>query len=117
MSTFARTALSRPVFSLSVLLLMACLHAMSAQAADPAAGKEKSAVCAACHGADGNSQTADFPRIAGQHEAYLLQALHDYKSGRRKDPIMGAQVQALSKQDMADLAAWFASQQGLFVKR
>jgi len=113
----ARIVLPRPVLALSVALLPAWLHALPAEAADPAAGKEKSAVCAACHGADGNSQTADFPRIAGQHEGYLLQALHDYKSGKRKDPIMAAQVQALSRQDMADLAAWFASQQGLFVKR
>ncbi|MBL8438218.1 MAG: cytochrome c [Zoogloeaceae bacterium] len=98
---------------------LAALFVMStpALAGDPAAGKEKSAVCGACHGADGNSPIPDFPRLAGQPEDYLLRALQDYKLGRRKNPIMGAQVEALSKADMADLAAWFSSQQGLVVKR
>ncbi|MBL8447695.1 MAG: cytochrome c [Zoogloeaceae bacterium] len=97
-----------------VALLMISAPAM---AGDPAAGKEKAAVCGACHGADGNSAIPDFPRLAGQQEDYLLRALQDYKLGRRKNPIMGAQVEALSKADMADLAAWFSSQQGLVVKR
>ncbi|ENO87347.1 c-type cytochrome [Thauera linaloolentis] len=89
-----------------------------AQAAgSPLRGKEKSEVCAACHGADGNSPLPTFPRIGGQHPDYLLQALLDYKAGRRKNPIMAAQVEALSKQDMADLAAWYGAQQGLYVKR
>ncbi|MFT3758684.1 c-type cytochrome [Thauera sp.] len=79
-------------------------------------GKEKSEVCAACHGPDGNSPLPTFPRIGGQHPEYLLQALLDYKAGRRKDPIMAVQVEALSKQDMADLAAWFGAQQGLYTK-
>jgi cytochrome c553 len=78
---------------------------------------DKAQVCAACHGADGNSPTPDFPRIGGQHEDYLYQALQDYKAGRRKNPIMAAQVESLSKQDMHALAAWFAAQRGLFVKR
>ena len=84
---------------------------------DVEAGKTKSATCQACHGADGNSLTPAFPRIAGQHPDYLLQALFDYKAGKRKNPIMAAQVEALSKQDMSDLAAWFGAQQGLYVKR
>lgn len=91
--------------------------ATGAQAGDPMRGKEKSTVCAACHGADGNSPAPAFPHIAGQERDYLLQAMLDYKAGKRKDPIMGAQVMALSKQDMADLAAWFSSQKGLYVKR
>lgn len=81
-----------------------------------AAGKEKSAVCAACHGADGNSATPDFPKLAGQNADYMVKALSDYKSGARKNPIMGGQVTNLSKQDMADLAAYFSSQTGLTVK-
>jgi len=82
-------------------------------AGDAESGKAKSATCAACHGADGNSPTADFPKLAGQHEDYLLRALMDYKSGKRKNPIMQGQVANLSKADMADLAAWFASRDGL----
>ena len=88
-----------------------------AQAGDPLKGKEKSVVCAACHGADGNSPTPAFPRIAGQYEDYLLQALLAYKRGERKNPIMAAQVENLQKQDLADLAAWFGSQKGLVFKR
>lgn len=64
---------------------LAALFVMStpALAGDPAAGKEKSAVCGACHGADGNSPIPDFPRLAGQPEDYLLRALQDYKLGRQ----------------------------------
>ena len=82
-----------------------------------AAAPPEAASCIACHGADGNSPSPAFPRIAGQHPEYLLQALFDYKAGKRKNPIMAAQVEALSKQDMSDLAAWFGAQQGLYVKR
>ncbi|ANQ84601.1 cytochrome c-type protein [Azoarcus olearius] len=88
-----------------------------AQAGDAARGKEISTTCAACHGADGNSTTAEFPRIAGQHEDYLRQALTDYKAGKRRNPIMAAQVESLDKRDIADLSAWFASQKGLYFKR
>ena len=80
---------------------------------DPAAGKSKSATCAACHGADGNSPIATNPILAGQHQDYLLQALKDYKSGARNNPIMIGMVAPLSDQDMEDLAAYFASQSGL----
>jgi cytochrome c553 len=83
------------------------------------AGKQKSQACAACHGPDGNQPTGpDFPRLAGQHPDYLLKALRDYKSGARKNPIMGGQVANLKDQDMADLAAYFSEQNGtLHVKR
>lgn len=80
------------------------------------AGKAKSAVCAACHGADGNSTNAMFPKLAGQHEDYLYQALKDYKAGKRKNPIMNGQAATLSDQDMRDLAAYFARQKGLTQK-
>ena len=99
--------------NLLVLALAACLAAPAFAAGDAAAGQQKSQACAACHGADGNTPTGpDFPRIAGQHQDYLLKALKDYKSGSRKNPIMGGQVSGLSAQDMADLAAYFSSQKG-----
>lgn len=97
--------------------LLVGLAAIPAHAGDAVKGKDKATVCGACHGPDGNSPTPDFPRLAGQQEDYLMRALQDYKTGKRKNPIMAAQVEALSKADMADLAAWFASQQGLVVKR
>jgi cytochrome c553 len=98
---------------LVVFALAACFGAQAFAAGDAVSGKQKSQACAACHGADGNSPTGpDFPRLAGQHYDYLLKALRDYKSGARKNPIMGGQVGGLSPQDMADLAAYFASQKG-----
>jgi cytochrome c553 len=102
---------------IAAALAAVSLAALPAHAADPAKGKDKATVCGACHGPDGNSPTPDFPKLAGQQEDYLMKALQDYKAGQRKNPIMAAQVEALSKADMADLAAWFASQQGLVVKR
>lgn len=83
---------------------------------DAEAGKAKSTVCAACHGADGNSATPGFPKLAGQHEDYLLHSLQSYKNGKRKNPIMQGQVASLSEKDMEDLAAYFARQKGLTQK-
>ncbi len=83
---------------------------------DAEAGRQKSQTCAACHGPDGNSPSGAFPKLAGQHADYLAKALHDYRSGARKNPIMAPMGQGLSDQDILDLAAWFASQsQGLAV--
>ena len=75
-------------------------------------GKQKAAqVCAACHGADGNKPSDPTqPILAGQHYDYLVRALTDYKIGRRNNPIMKGFAGQLSKQDIEDLAAWFASQ-------
>lgn len=84
---------------------------------DPVAGKEKAAVCAACHGETGVSPAPAFPTLAGQYEDYIVRALKDYKLGKRKNPIMGAQVTNLTAEDMADLAAYFSAQEGLAVKR
>jgi cytochrome c553 len=83
---------------------------------DASAGKQKSMVCAACHGADGNSTAPDFPRLAGQNDDYLVHTLHAYKSKARVNAIMNGQAAGLSDQDIADLAAYFSSQKGLVVK-
>lgn len=74
------------------------------------AGKTKSATCAACHGADGNSAAASFPKIAGQGAGYIYKQLQDFKSGARKDATMVGMVAPLSDQDMQDLAAYFSAQ-------
>ena len=80
---------------------------------DAAKGKEKAAVCSACHGQDGNTPLApEYPRLAGQPHDYLEKALRDYKAGKRKNLLMGPQAQNLSKQDIKDLAAYFASLSG-----
>ncbi|MES2563806.1 MAG: cytochrome c [Pseudomonadota bacterium] len=86
-------------------------------AGNPEAGKEKSRTCAACHGADGNSATADFPKLAGQHPDYIVRALRDYKSGKRKNAIMAPQAANLSVRDMDDLAAFYSAQQGLVTRK
>ncbi len=77
---------------------------------DAAAGQTKSAACAACHGADGNSMAPTFPRLAGQGARYLYKQLQDFRTGHRQDPTMQGMVLPLSDQDMADLAAYFAEQ-------
>ena len=82
-------------------------------AGNPAAGKEKAKACAACHGADGNSTSADFPKLAGQHYDYLVKSLQGYKSGARKNPVMAPMGTNLSQRDIEDLAAYFSAQSGL----
>jgi cytochrome c553 len=94
---------------LSSVLLLASLPAFAA--GDATAGQAKSAVCAACHGADGNSVVPNWPKLAGQHEQYLARQIALIQSGARVVPEMVAIVPGLTEQDIADLAAWFASQQ------
>jgi cytochrome c553 len=77
---------------------------------DPAIGRDKSAMCGACHGADGNSAVPTFPKLAGQSEAYLTKQTMNFKSGARKDPVMSGQAAALEDGDIPHLAAYFASQ-------
>jgi len=76
------------------------------------AGKQRAAqVCVACHGADGNKPSApDQPVLAGQYPDYIVKALRDYKSGKRKNAIMSGFASGLTVQDMEDVAAWFSSQ-------
>jgi len=101
-------------------LLLASLLAVAlpavASSGDSEAGRKKSTTCAACHGANGVSASPDFPNLAGQYEDYIAKALAHYKNGKRKNPIMQAQVANLTPKDMADLAAYFSHQQGLAVK-
>ncbi|MCY4265190.1 MAG: c-type cytochrome [Gammaproteobacteria bacterium] len=77
---------------------------------DPVAGQTKAALCAACHGNDGNSPLAINPKLAGQNAKYLVKQLQDYKSGRRVNPVMTGMAAALTEEDMEDISAWYASQ-------
>lgn len=116
-ASFDRTV---PMRWLAVLLLLPCLaHAQlaHAQGAPGASGAPpepnapaKAALCAGCHGAKGVPVNASFPVIAGQTEGYLYLQLRDYKLGNRKNVIMQAVAARLEKQDMKDLAAYFAAQ-------
>lgn len=75
-----------------------------------AAGQTDSTTCAACHGADGNSLSPQFPKLAGQGAPYIVEQLQNFKSGKRVNAIMQPMAAPLSAQQMADLAAWFSSQ-------
>ncbi len=74
------------------------------------AGRTKSVTCAACHGADGNSVTPDWPMLAGQHASYIVRQLQAFKDGERTDVTMKPFADMLSEQDMLDVAAYFAAQ-------
>jgi cytochrome c553 len=78
--------------------------------ADAAAGKAKAGACMACHGADGNSPSDAFPKIAGQGAKFLEKQLHAFKSGSRKNALMESQVAELSDQDIANIAAHYSGQ-------
>ena len=82
---------------------------VSAQAAgDAQAGKAKAGACAGCHGATGEGVKPN-PPLAGKSEAELVQALADYKSGKRPNPIMKSFATQLNDQDTANVAAYYAS--------
>jgi len=92
--------------------------AAGAQAADVEAGRAKAKeVCAACHGEDGNSAMADYPKLAGQHRDYLAKALRDYKSGMRKNPIMAGMVGTLSREDIENVSAYYGSRPAVLSTR
>jgi cytochrome c553 len=102
-----------------IVAAVALAVAHAAAAADLAAGaKLADAQCAACHGKDGKTPTdPSYPKLAGQYEDYLVKALNDYHSGARKNPIMGSIAKPLSKADMQNVAAYFASLPGPLTHR
>lgn len=74
---------------------------------------DKAATCQACHGANGISVSPTWPTLAGQHEEYLVHALHQYRDGVRKDPVMMPLAAQLSDQDIDALAKYYSSLKGL----
>ncbi|MBN7821842.1 c-type cytochrome [Bowmanella yangjiangensis] len=101
------------------IFLMLCLTMTlpAVAAGDAEAGKAKSASCAACHGADGNSLVDMYPSIAGQHSSYIVKQLQELRLGAqtngeqgRYDPVMSGMAAPLSDQDIEDMAAYFSSQ-------
>jgi cytochrome c553 len=95
---------------LFVLLTALMFASSSVMAGDAAAGKAKSAICAACHGVDGTSMNPLWPNLKGQEEQYLVKQIKAFRDGDRKDPSMAPMVAMLSDEDIANLAAYFASQ-------
>ena len=105
-------------FIITILLGLSAVATANAAEGNAEAGKNKSAMCAACHGADGNSLVPMYPKLAGQSANYLVKQLTEFKQGMtsggksgRVDPVMGGMAMALSEQDMADVAAFYASQE------
>ena len=99
---------------LILIIIASCLYMIPAAgltAGDPTTGEEKSLVCSACHGIDGNSDNSDFPSLAGQVPGYIAQQLANFKSGIRKNAVMVGLAQTLTDEDMADLDAWYSSQE------
>lgn len=108
--TFPPRFPSRPV-AWAAACLLASVGTQALADGDAAAGQAKSAICAACHGVDGNSVVPNWPKIAGQHAPYLERQVHLIKAGDRTVPEMIGIVPGLSDQDIADLAAYFAAQE------
>ncbi|MFP5410031.1 MAG: c-type cytochrome [Gammaproteobacteria bacterium] len=96
----------------SVLLALAA-PAQAQSAGDPKAGQLKTSMCAGCHGIPGwrtaYPSVYSVPLLGGQHADYIVAALQAYKNGERKHPSMSGIAASLSDQDMADLAAYYAS--------
>jgi cytochrome c553 len=93
-----------------IVLALSGLISFAANAADAEAGKAKSAICAACHGADGNSSNPMWPSLAGQHASCTYKQLTDFKAGRRINASMSGMVAGLSDDDMKNLAAYYETQ-------
>jgi cytochrome c553 len=96
------------VAALSLVAFLGSAPAFAAGSVE--AGQLKSATCGACHGMDGNSLNPEWPNLAGQHAGYIEKQLRAFKSGERKNDLMSPMAMILSDEDMADLAAYFATQ-------
>jgi cytochrome c553 len=95
----------------AVAISLALFSVQAFAQGDAAAGQAKSAICAACHGADGNSVVPNWPKLAGQHEQYLVRQLTLIKDGARPVAEMMGITPGLSEQDILDLSAWYSSQE------
>jgi cytochrome c553 len=90
-------------------MALAMAAASPTLAGDAAAGRDKAQLCVVCHGLDGVSKNPDAPNLSGQVESYLVRSLKAYKSGERKNEQMSIIAPGLEDQDIADLAAYYAS--------
>jgi cytochrome c553 len=94
----------------TIWMLIAAGMSCSAIGADIKAGETKAQACVGCHGAQGKSLVPTFPKLAGQHAVYIESALHEFKSGERKNQLMAPFAAGLSEVDIADIAAYFEAQ-------
>ena len=96
-----------------VISLLSFAPTLVFAAGNAAQGENKSAICHACHGADGKSTQPIYPNLGGQQQNYLTKALQDFRDGTRQDPVMDGFTANLSDTDIENIASWYASQQGL----
>lgn len=94
----------------SILLALTSVVGTSYAEVNTAEGKQKASACTSCHGEGGNSSVTTFPKLAQQHASYLEKQLHAFKDGSRNDPMMSVIALTLSDQDMANIAAYYATQ-------
>lgn len=97
--------------SLILSFFLSAFSALPASAADVAAGEQKAAPCASCHGQKGISSNAQWPNLAAQQSAYMVNQLKAFKNGSRVNPMMQSMVANLTDEDIDNLAAYFSSQQ------
>ena len=101
----------KKILSSFILVIIYALSASALAQGDPEAGESKALLCSACHGAIGVSASSQFPNLAGQGEKYLLKQMNDIKGGARAVVEMTGMLVAMSDQDLADIAAFYASQE------
>lgn len=97
---------------MGAMMALTMLSGQALAAGDVAAGQAKAGVCAACHGADGIAVIPGYPNLKGQNEQYIASSIKAYKAGQRTGglaPVMQAQANLLSDEDIANLAAYYAS--------
>ncbi|HKL51470.1 MAG TPA: cytochrome c [Wenzhouxiangellaceae bacterium] len=104
-----------PSLFIALTIIISSLSSLAhAAGGDHRRGLEKSQVCQSCHGRTGNeSLQPSYPKLAGQHEDYLVHALKSYRDGSRQNAVMAGFAENLGDQDIADLAAWYSRQEGL----
>ena len=96
---------------ITMCLLVSMVFSTAQAAGDLEAGKAASASCVACHGADGNSTNPEWPKLAGQHQGYLIQQLVYFGDGERDNAIMKGMAANLSDEDRANLGAYYSKQE------
>ena len=102
--------MKKKLLAVSISLALTSASSILHAEGNIAAGKEKAASCASCHGENGNSMVSTFPKLAQQHSSYLQKQLHAFKDGTRSDPMMSAMALPLTDEDMADISAYYAAQ-------
>ena len=100
----------KTIATVALVLVTSLAHAGDMMHGDAIAGEAKAVTCGACHGADGNSVVPNFPKLAGLGDKYLLKQMKDIRDGRRVVAAMAGQVDNMSDQDLADIAAFYDQQ-------